>query len=326
MIWDHHGRRIEDEDEAADRAAEIRSGDDIQSALDRVNLVWLIHPYSGQKLMLLLRMVTSGPTACWLSTERLARDCNMSPRTVTRYRSELVEDGVLDCETDDAGRTVFSFNWRRLVELACEGLMRRPAKERVAIIKNTFRPLINRNVLPFDYSWFERWSDPATKPANTTPGHFKRNRQNANPRRGIRVPRQGIQDSDNVSAPSDTMPGPSKPELNPNPEPESANGSLKGPLDAGADQDGVEQSGGVRVEQAIEPTFLLGVLHDLGRPWTLDELADGFGVRPSQVEPALRELCRRGHTERRDDGRYVVTAAGTKACRDTQRRRGDRRR
>src|SRR5262245_3170056 len=98
MTWDHDGRRIEAEDEAADRAAEIMSGDDIQSALDRVNLVWLIDAYAGQKLMLLLRMVTAGPSACWLSIQRLARDCNMEPRTVERYRSALVEDGVLDCE------------------------------------------------------------------------------------------------------------------------------------------------------------------------------------------------------------------------------------
>jgi predicted transcriptional regulator len=274
--------------------------------------------------MLLLRMVTAGPAVCWLSIQRLARDCNMEPRTVARYRSALVEDGALDREKTDDGRTVFWINWHRLVELACEGLMRRPAKERVAIIKNTFRPLINSNVLPINRDWLERWSDPATKPADSTPGHFKRKRQNPASRQGIHTPRQGIQEADKVSAPPDTMPGPSEPELNPNPEPESTNGPLKGPLVAGADQDGREQFGDKQVEDAIKPTLLLEVLHSVGRPWTLDELADGLEMRQSQVEPALKELCLRGYTECRDDGRYVVTFAGTKACQDMQRRRDAR--
>jgi len=176
-----------DEEEATDRAPDVARDDYITSGVDRANLVWLIDAYAGQ-MLLLARSVTAGPAVCWLSTQRLARDCNMEPRTVARYRSKLVEDGVLERETTDDGRTSFRINWGRLVELASEGLMRRPAKKRVAIINSIFRPLINRNVLPFDYSWFERWSDPAIAPLDTTPGHFKRKRPNASPDKISKTP------------------------------------------------------------------------------------------------------------------------------------------
>jgi len=316
MTWDHHGRRIEDEDEAAERAPDVARHGYITSGVDRANLVWLIDAYAGQTLLLLARIATAGPAVCWLSTQRLARDCNVEPRTVARYRSALVEDGVLEREKTDDGRTVFWINWHRLAELACEGLMRRPAKERVAIIKNTFRPLINRNGLPFDYSWFERWSDPETAPLDTSPGHFRRKRQNAAPRQGIHAPRQGIQDPGKLSAPPDTMSGPSKPELNPNPEPESTNGSLKGPLDAGADQDGVEPLGDIQVMYAGRPTLMLRVLQVLAAgsaPRSRGEIADALNVHPGEVGRALGELRRRGYAERVDHGRYGLTRAWAEA-------------
>ena len=215
---------------------------------------------------------------------------------------------------------MFWINWRRLVELACRGLMRRPAKQRVAIIERIFRPIINRNALTIERTWLERWSDPATKPVDSTPGHFTRKRQKLDPRQGIHALRQGIQDPDKVSAPPDTMSGPSEPELNPNPEPECHNAT---PLDAGRHvRQRRKQSGGIQVDYAGKLTLIARVLQVLNSdplPWSRGEIADALEAHPGQVGRALGELRRRGYAERCSSTRYQPTPAGTKACQDLQR-------
>ena len=113
--WDQEGEPMVDDDydEAVrDRAADLGiDGTSIQSALDRANLVWLIDAYAGEKLLLLARIATAAPAVCWLSTERLARDCKIHPRTAERYRAAFVADGILQRIVDAKGRTAFRIDW-----------------------------------------------------------------------------------------------------------------------------------------------------------------------------------------------------------------------
>jgi Protein of unknown function (DUF3768) len=74
MTWDSDGSRIDDNEWAGDRTREL-DGDDwgLPSALDRVNIAWLVDRYPIAKHLLLVRMVTAGPEVCKLSAETIAK-------------------------------------------------------------------------------------------------------------------------------------------------------------------------------------------------------------------------------------------------------------
>ena len=97
-----------------------------------------------------------------------------------------------------------------MLKLAGAGLLRRPAKERAAIIEMIFRPIIDKNLLEINRDALDQWADPAVPSLRgTMPGHRRvRKKQNVapgkvsttprarypDPRQGIQDPRQGIQD------------------------------------------------------------------------------------------------------------------------------------
>jgi hypothetical protein len=286
MSWDTDGARIVDDDEARERAEEDLDGDYIQSGLDRANLVWTINAYAGEKLLLLARIATSGPEVCSLSIQRLARDCKMATRTVERYRSAFVADGVLERTVDSKDRTVFRINWRKVMVLACDGLERRPVKERVRIIEGTFRTIVDRNVLPINRDWLEHWADPATpQPPDTMPGHFTRSRRkkNATPRQGIHTARHGVgppgRDVGSRAKPPDRVSGPSEPEsTNPKGEPELCNGGALRPT-----RERRSSLGPIQAEYGGKPTVIVRALDLMrdgggGFPWTRGDVAAELGV------------------------------------------------
>ena len=333
MSWDHDGSRIEDDEEAGDRHAENHDAfDSITSGLDRSNLVWMlggsrvettvagktqVSIIAGGKLLLLARIATAGPSVCKLPIDRLARDCGMHPRTAERYRSSLVEDGILERVDGDKGRPAsFRLIWQKVVDLAGIGLMRRPAKERVRIIDSTLRSLAVRNVLPLNETWLAQWSNPATpEPSGAAPGRFTRTRRKQTgtparypaPRHGIHGPRQGI-------PAVDTLPGPSEPEsLNLNKEPEGYNGCPAGqPCVDRLRQFGFQSSYGGK------PTLksrTLELLCSAKRPVARKAVVDALGVKfPGEVQRVFKELCRAGLAKRTGHGRYIATKAARTAA------------
>ena len=48
---------------------------------------------------------------------------------------------------DERGRIMFEFDWRKILNLAWQGLLRRPPDERAHIIETTFRKIIDLNVI-----------------------------------------------------------------------------------------------------------------------------------------------------------------------------------
>jgi hypothetical protein len=155
--------------------------------------------------------------------------------------------------------------------------------------------------------------------AGSSAGPIRRPRHST-PRRVISREGGRSLSPDKVSAPPDTMSGPSEPELNPNPEPESHNGT---PLDAGRHvRHGGKQLGGIQVNYAGKPTLIARVLQVLNSdplPWSRGGIADALEAHSGQVGRALGELRRRGYAERCSSTRYVLTSAGTKAGQVLQR-------
>lgn len=308
MTWDHEGQAWEgDGEEARDRAADLgATGYEIQSGLDRFNLVCLIDEYAGAKWQLLVRMAMAGSAVSKLSISRLARDCNMRPRTAERYRSALVHDGIIESEVDDKGRTVFRLNWMRLLSLACHGLERRPVKERIAIIEGTFRRIADHNALPINREWLDYWADPnnTSLPPDNMSGGIRRarNKQNHSPRQQSLTPRQHV---GGFALTPDNMSGPSEPEsINPNLEPES----LNGPLPSGPHhQNGIDP---IQETYGGKPTLLVRVLAAMlreGGTWTRRAIIETLDAHPAHVTASLRELRQRGYVQRVGHGRYQLT-------------------
>lgn len=341
MTWNHEGDYFEgDEEEVQDRAADLGAdGTEIQSGLDRYNVLCLVDAYAGAKLHLLTRIAMAGPAICKLSARRLARDCKLAPRTVEKYRASFVDDGVLTRETDDKDRTVFRVNWTRIIELACDGLTRRPVKERVAIIdggstsRGTFRRIVDHNGLPINRDWLEHWADPNTPQApDTMPGRFRRIRKKQkhtppatypDPRHVAGDPRQGIHDSGLTPG---TLPGPSEPEgFNPNLEPETHNGSLNAAsLRSACSSEQWTITGGdglapIQPSYAGKPTLIAQALHlmrsEPARTWQRRELIDALGIRyPGEAQRVLKDLRERGYVVKVRHGFYQLTQAGKQAA------------
>jgi predicted transcriptional regulator len=321
MSWDTDGSRIDDLEQARERAEEL-SITGIQSALDRANLGWLIDAYDGSKLLLLQRMLSAGPSACKLSTERLARDCRIDPSTVARHRSALVADGVLRRREYQAGRIVFEFKWHKIVALAWDGLMRRPANERAQIIEKIFRNIIDRNAIDVNRDALDYWAAPDIPPPEMPdPRPQRRRPQPSKPdavRRlsGYQRRKQTRNGNDAVPPGNDGVTlSQGTPSLRGRTEPEGSNlndkhESLNGPRLARAGH--AVAVAPIQATYAGKPTLTAKTIAlmqtDPNRHWTRRDLIEAFDVGAGEAQRALKRLADADRIVKFSYGRYRLVA------------------